>query len=211
MDRFMNAVTAYPTAILSVLLVVLLAYWMLALLGWVDFESVGGDLNVEVQADADPGELPVLAGYLVALGLNGVPFSVVISALVLVAWTVSALAGEWLMPLIPTTLLYVLVGTVVLVFSLAIALPITAVLVRPLRGLFVTHQAIGNASIVGQTCVVMSMRVDSRVGYASVAQRGTHLQIRVIAAEGNQLTKGSVARILEYDLDGNRYWIEAEP
>ena len=211
MDRFLSAVTAYPTAILSVLLMVLLAYWLLALLGWVDFESLGGDLHVEVQADADPSEVPVLAGYLVALGLNGVPFSVVVSIMVWVAWTLSALASEWLMPLIPTTLLYMLVGTVVLLLSLIVALPITNLLVRPLRGLFVTHQAIGNASVVGQTCVVMSMRVDDRVGYASVAQRGAHLQISVIAAQGNQLTKGSLARIVEYDADRNRYWIEPEP
>lgn len=208
MDRLIEAATSYPTAILSVLLVVVLVYWLLALVGWVDFHAAGGHVGLELQADGDPAELTSLAGFAMALGLNGVPFSIVLSALILLSWTWSALAGEWLMPLVPTTLLYTLVGTGVLVLSAVLALPLTVVLVRPLRGLFVTHQAVANASLVGQACVILSLRVDERTGYASVAQRGAHLQIQVWAPVGNALTKGSSAHIVEYDAAANRYLVQ---
>lgn len=211
MDRFIDAAIGYPTAILTALLLVVLVYWLMALVGWVDFESSGIDMELELQADGDPGELSVLAGYVMALGLNGVPFSVVVSLLVLLSWTVSCMAGEWLMPWVPTLPLKLLAGTGVLLLSLALSLVLTARLIRPLRGLFVTHQAVANASFVGQTCTVMSQKVDQRSGYAEVAQRGANIQIRVWTPDAQGLTKGDTARILEYDDATNRYLIEPEP
>lgn len=211
MDRFIDAAIGYPTAILTALLLVVLVYWLLALVGWVDFESSGIDMALELQADGDPGEISTLAGYMVAMGLSGVPFSIAVSVLVLVAWTLSCLAGEWLMPMVPTLLLQIVVGTVVLLLSVALGILATALLVRPLRGLFVTHQAMGNASLVGQTCTVMSQRVDGRHGHAEVAQRGANLQIQVHAETPNTLTKGMPAYILEYDAAANRYLIRGEP
>lgn len=211
MDRFIDAAIGYPTAVLTALLLVVLVYWLLALVGWVDFESTGIDLELAPQTEGDAGELSTLAGYVMALGLSGVPFSIVVSLLVLVAWTLSCLAGEWLMPWVPTLLLHIVVGTGVLLLSVALAIFVTALLVRPLRGLFVTHQAMGNASLVGQTCTVMSQRVDERHGHAEVAQRGANLQIRVHAETPNTLTKGMPAYILEYDDAANRYLIRGEP
>lgn len=209
MDRLIDAAIGYPTAIFTALLLVLLVYWLLALVGWVDFESSGVD--IELQADGDPGELSTLAGYVAAMGLNGVPFSIVVSLLVLVAWTVSCMAGQWLMPWVPTTVLQVLAGTAVLLVSVAVAIVATAWLIRPLRGLFVTHQAVGNASFVGQACTILSQKVDQRSGYAEVAQRGANVQIRVWTPAANQLSKGDVVRILEYDAAANRYQIDPVP
>lgn len=211
MDRFIDAAIGYPTAIFTALLLVVLVYWLLALVGWVDFESSGIDMELELQADGDPGEISTLAGYMVAMGLSGVPLSIAMSVLVLVAWTLSCLAGEWLMPLVPTLLLQIVVGTGVLLLSVALAILATALLVRPLRGLFVTHQAMGNASLVGQTCTVMSQSVDGRHGHAEVAQRGASIQIRVWAPDDNRLTRGDAAVILAYDKAANRYRIEPEP
>lgn len=211
MDRFIDAAIGYPTAILTAVLLVVLVYWLLALVGWVDFESSGIDMELELQADGDPGEISTLAGYMVAMGLSGVPFSIALSVLVLVAWTLSCLAGQWLMPLVPTLPLQIVTGTVALLLSVVLAVFATALLVRPLRGLFVTHQAKGNASLVGQTCTVMSQRVDQRSGHAEVAQRGASIQIRVWTPDDNRLTKGDTAVILAYDEVANRYRIEPEP
>lgn len=211
MDRFMDAVINYPTAVFTVLLLVVLLYWLLALVGWVDVESTGMDLLPKLSMEGDPGDVSALAGHMMALGLSQVPLSITVSVLVLVSWTLSALAGQWLMPMVPTLLLQIVVGTVVLLLSVALAIFVTALLVRPLRGLFVTHQAMGNASLVGQMCTVLSQRVDGRHGHAEVAQRGASIQIRVWAPDDNRLTKGDAAVILAYDEAANRYRIEPEP
>lgn len=210
MGDFFAAAVGYPTAIYTTLLAVVLVYWLLAIVGIVDFESGGLDLDLDTHADGDIDDIGVIASYAVALGLNGVPFSVVVSLLVLIGWMLSCLAGMWLLPLVPTLVLKILAGTAVLLGSLAVAIPITARIIRPMRGLFVTHTAVSNAALVGQICRVLTRSVDERFGRAQIERRGASLNIRVWARTPNALTKGSAARIVEYDEAGARYLIEPE-
>ncbi|MGJ7555504.1 ubiquinone biosynthesis protein [Variovorax sp. RB3P1] len=211
MGNFMGAVTGYPTAIYTVLLGVVVIYWVLAMLGMVDIEHSGLDVDVHMHthADGDTSDVGQLASYVVAMGLNGVPFSVAVSLLVLVSWTVCCLGGEWLLPLVPTLPLQLLAGTVLLVASAVIAIPITAVAIRPLRGLFVTHTAVTNAALVGQLCRVVTGVVNEKDGRADVARRGASLNIRVWATTPNTLKRGSQALIVEYDEVAGRYLIAA--
>lgn len=211
MGDFMGAVTGYPTAIYTVLLGVVVIYWVLAVLGMVDIEHSGldVDLHVHTHADGDTSDVGQLASYVVAFGLNGVPFSVAVSLLVLVSWTVSCLGGEWLLPLVPTMLLKLVAGTVLLVASAVIAIPITAVAIRPLRGLFVSHTAVTNAALVGQLCRVVTGVVNEKDGRAEVARRGASLNIRVWATVPNTLKRGSQALIIEYDEVAGHYLIAA--
>ncbi|MBN8757572.1 MULTISPECIES: OB-fold-containig protein [Variovorax] len=212
MGDFMGAVTGYPTAIYTVLLGVVVIYWVLAMLGMVDIEHSGLDVDVGVHthADGDANDVGHLASYVVAFGLNGVPFSVAVSLLVLVSWTVCCLGGEWLLPLVPTLPLQLLAGTVLLVASAVIAIPVTAVAIRPLRGLFVSHTAVSNAALVGQLCRVVTGVVNEKDGRAEVARRGASLNIRVWATAPNSLKRGSQALILEYDEVAGRYLIAAQ-
>lgn len=208
MGSFLNAVTAYPTGIFTTLLGVVLIYWLLALVGIVDFES--GGVDIEQGTDGDVADLGTLASYVVAFGLHGVPFSIVLSLLVLVSWTLSCLGGMWLLPLLPGTAPVYAGGTVLALASVSLAVPVAARLVRPLRGLFVTHAAIHNASLVGQSCKVLTQTVDDKLGRAEVAQRGTSLNIRVWAPTPNTLVRGSQARIVGYEEKSARYRIEPE-
>jgi hypothetical protein len=211
MTSFLDATVTYPTVIYSTLLGVVLVYWILALIGVVDIDSGSIDIDSDLQADADAEDIGELAAFLVAFGLNGVPFSVVVTLMTLVAWTLSCLAGIWVLPLVPTLLLQIVAGTGVLLVSLAIAVPVTARAIRPMRGLFVMHRAVSNHDLVGQTCVVLTTSVDENFGRAEVGTRGAGLNIRVWAASPNQLGKGSHAVIIEYDSAGERYLIAAEP
>ena len=120
MGSFIDAAFGYPTAIYTALLGVVLFYWVLALVGLVDFESSGLDVDIDIQADGDAGDISTLATYVVAMGLNGVPFSVVVSLIVLIAWTISCMAGISVLPLVPTALMNVVAGSAVLLASFAL-------------------------------------------------------------------------------------------
>jgi hypothetical protein len=207
----MNAALSYPTAVYTVLLVVVSVYWVMALVGVVDFESSGIDIDLDMHADGQIDDLGVLASYVVGFGLNGVPFSMVVSLIVLISWTLSCLAGMWLLPWVPTSLFQWLAATLVLALSFLASIPSTAALVRPMRRLFVSHTAIGNASLVGQLCKVVTQGVDEKLGRAEVARRGASINIRVWAKSPNTLNRGAQARILDYDEAAGRYQIEAEP
>lgn len=212
MGSFIDAATGFPTAIYTVLLGAVLFYWLLALVGVVDLHHTGGDFHIDLHPhlDGDLHDIGSLASFVVAFGLNGVPFSIAIGLLVVFSWTACCLAGMWLLPLVPTGLLRVLAGTALLPGSLAVALPITAVALRPLRGLFVTHSAVSNASLVGQRCRVLTNHVSDSFGQAEVARRGAPLNIDVRAPEPNELGRGQHALITEYDPVTGRYLIEPD-
>ena len=161
----LTAITSWPTMVYTVLLGVVLIYWVLALLGMVDFESSGIDLDIDTHADAHADDLGQIASYVVAMGLNGVPFSIVV----------------------------------------------TARLVRPLRGLFVTHTAQTNATLVGQVCRILTGTVDERQGRAEVAQRGATINIRVWAPSPNPFKRGDHALVTDYDPATLRYRIDPMP
>lgn len=208
MVSFLDAVVAFPTAIFTTLLGVVAFYWVLALLGLVDFDSGEADLDVD-PAMTDP-DLGSLAGIIVAFGLQGVPLSIVFSLLVLLSWTLSCLGGMWLLALLSGSVPAYVGGTLLALASVSLAVPITARILKPLRGLFVTHAAISNASLVGQYCKVLTQTVDEKSGRAEVLQRGANINIRVWASTPNPLARGSTARITAYEEKTARYRIEAD-
>ena len=202
---FFEVILSYPTILYTILLGVGLVYWLFAIVGLVDFESGGPDLDIEPEVSVtdidvgEPGNLSTLAGYLVAIGLGGVPFSVVISLLTLFAWVISSIAAIWTLAFFPEGLLRFVIASMVLVGAFAFAIPATAICVRPMRRLFVTHNAISNASLVGQECVVLTGSVDEKFGRAEVLARGAGYHIHVVADTPNSLKCGDTAFIMEYD------------
>lgn len=210
MGEFVAMAFGWPTAVYTTLLGVVLFYWVLAIAGIVDFEH--GQLHVDhdVHLDGDAGDVSTFAQFLVAMGLNGVPFSVVVSLLVLIGWVFCSVFATWLLPLVPTAPLRAVAGAGGLVGAMAGAIPVAAQVVRPMRRLFVTHNAISNAELVGQTCRILTGTVDGGFGRAEVAARGASYNIRVYATAPNALTKGSVARIVEYDPARERYLVVAD-
>jgi hypothetical protein len=243
MDLF-AVLTGYPTAIYTVLLGIVLVYWLLAILGLVDFESGGfgldlgdaggeidlGDAGGEVDlgdtgGEADPGDAPhgshaldgeadgetaSLASRLVAFGLGGVPISVVVSLLAFLSWFISAFASLWILPSVPTEILRLAAGTGILVGAFAAALPLAAVCVRPLRGLFVKNNAISNASLVGRECRIETGSVDENFGHAVVWGDGEEFHIRVVADVPNTLKRHDTALIVDYDEAARVYHVAAK-
>lgn len=205
MGGFLTAASSFPTAIFSTLLGVVMIYWLLAVIGIVDIEHHGLHFADAHAAGAD--DLGTIAGVAHMLGLQGVPLSVAFSLLVLIAWTLSCLGGMWLLPLLPGAVT-IGAGAILGLASLSLAVPLARLAARPLRGLFVTHAAIHNVSLVGETCKVITGTVDEKVGRAEVAQRGSNLNIRVWAPAPNALRRGSLARIVAYDEARSRYRIE---
>ena len=216
MSSLFAALTSFPAVVYTVLLGVVLVYWLLAIIGLVDFEA-GADVDIGADAgdigdagDGGPEGLSGLAAWLVAFGLNGVPFSIVVSLLTLVGWFLTGMASLTLLPLVPDALRWA-AGAGVLLAAAALSIVIAAQLVRPMRGLFVTHRAISNAALVGQVCKVLTGVVDERQGRAEVAQRGAGINIRVWAPAPNSLRRGDAALITEYDSARQRYRIDALP
>jgi hypothetical protein len=215
---------SYPTAIYTTLLGIVLVYWLLAILGMVDFESTDFGLDLGDAGSGSVGDIPhgvhpldgqagddigTLASRLVAFGLGGVPFSVVVSLLALISWFVAAFVSLWLLPIVPTEILRIAAGSGILVGAFAAALPLAAVCVRPMRGLFVKDHAISNASLVGRECRILTGSVDEKFGRANVANNAEEYHIRVVADVPNTLKRGDAAFIVDYDEAARVYRVAA--
>ncbi len=204
--------SSFPTAVPTVVLAILLIYWLLSIIGLVD---LGDNLEIDVAhhempADHHEAGLHALAGYLVAMGLGGVPLSIAVTALTFFTWLFTALLHEYVVALVPTTLLQVLLGAGALLLAAALAIPVSAQLIKPLRGLFVKHQARSNSSLVGLNCRIVTQSVDEKFGRAEVSDRGVSLNIRVWARTPNPLARNSIAVILAYDDASQQYEVQAE-
>lgn len=219
MNSFMDLLTSFPGFVPSVLMGALLVFWLLAIIGVLDFDSFGphfdADVHVEMDADADidmpehgGGEHSEVPATLMALGLDKLPFSIVVSGVAFFWWLLTlltvSLAWKWI-PL-PTWI----AGSLILIGALIVSLPLAARALRPLKPLFVVHVSANKEAVLGKACKILTLTVDANFGQAEVnVGSGAPLNVRVYADTPNTLTKGSSALIIDLDPKSGRYRVEA--
>jgi hypothetical protein len=190
LGEFVDAALSFPAVLLSFLLVVVVLYWLLVLLGTFDVELAGG-----ADDGGDDG------GLLDGMGLGGVPVTVTLSVLVVVAWFVSLVGGL-------LTGGGVLLGIGVLVVALFLGLLAARLVATPLRRLYTTAPEASRSDFVGRECVIRTGRVSGDFGQAEVtAADGSSAIVQVRQTGEHQLAAGHRALIFDYDIDGEYFWV----
>jgi hypothetical protein len=226
LTEFLTAILAFPTVVFTILLGVVVVYWLFVLLGALDIDLLGHadghgghDLHLEGHGHADGHfdghghfDGPVdhghdvhdghdahdghgaggVAGLIQALGLGGVPVTVMLSILILAAWSF-CLGAMQLLGGSPGWLLFAAA-----LLSLTIAIPLTSLLVRPLRQFFVTLPATRHRDLLGKICTITTLRVDERYGQAEIEDGGAGLLVQVRANGSSLLARGDRALIFDY-------------
>lgn len=205
--------SGYPTNVYTILIGVLLIFWLFAILGAIDIDifqfDTDVDLDVDAGADVD-GEVPGFLGLLHTLGFTGVPITIVLTVLVFLSWVMTYFASAYLLPLVPTTLFKMLAGTGVLVGSFIISVPITSKIVAPLRKLAQFNSAKSNKDFLGSVCIVTSQTVDDTFGQGEIQDKGAGLIVSIRAEVPNGIKKGDIVRPISYDKDKNLYHVITE-
>ena len=209
MDAFLHNIGHFPGVVPTFVIGVMLAFWLLAILGMLDFETFGPDWlgggDLELDTDAEGNSIPDV---LVALGLDRLPFSIVISAIAFFWWLFTMFAHQWLSGWIP--LPWWLSGGLILIFTGLLAIPVAARSLRPLRPVFAVHSGTTSVDLVGRRCKVLTLRVDEKFGQIRVElPQGTTFTLKAWARTPNDLGKGSAALVLSYDEDSDRYEVES--
>jgi len=193
MAEFLDTFFSFPAVLLSFLLVLVLLYWSMVILGVFDVDLLDvGDLDM----DASSG---TMAGMMAGTGLGGVPVTVSLSLLVVWSWILVMIATSLVRPLLPGTALQIIAGLLILLLALPLALLVTNRCVRPLRALFREHEAPRKHGAVGKLCRISSLTVDERHGQAHLEDGGAGLILAVRCLEPNNLVRGSLALIVDYD------------
>lgn len=206
MQQYLQDAFSGPPLPASILLVIVLAYWLLVIVGMLDLDVFDLDLDVDVDTDLDSvlsiGMLP-----LKWLNIGRVPVMIWTSAFALAFWMTAMLwdspAGRengWNM-------------AAVILRNGAIALLAAKLLTQPLIRVFDVEQQQGallGSDLVGMTCV-STTSVTEGFGQAKVdTGKGAPLLINV-RCEYDEMAKGARAEIAHFDAAQDLYIVKPMP
>ncbi len=209
-ELFQAALTPHQI-LLSLLLVLVVLYWLLVILGALDFETDLPDDLSDSDAEVDHGHGVNTGGaWLTAgrfFGFSQVPIVVWMSFMILFMWFISlalnemwnaeASAGQALLLLLP---------------NLVLSAISTKLVTIPVAKLF---KAMADADteaeeVIGRTGIVCTIEADERYGQLEISARGVPLLINVRTRPGEpSLPKGTPAQITEAGPDHAWYFIES--
>ncbi|MES9853869.1 MAG: hypothetical protein ABW170_18785 [Candidatus Thiodiazotropha sp. L084R] len=199
MDEFFHIISSYPTSIFTVVLGVMLVFWIFAIIGMLDIDLIPSEVDDGIfEADFD-GDIPGFIGLLHTLGLTGVPFTLVISIIALIGFCLSYFVSAYILLPIGSALIQYAVGTLVLVVEFAISIPITAKLIKPMKPLFVKHFAPSNKDFIGHPCTIFSSKVSDTFGIGIIETGGSPLQVNIRTNSTDTFTKGMTVRVVDYN------------
>lgn len=210
-DLFHTALM-YPAVGYTVFLGFVCLYWVFVILGALDIDALDFDIDADAVVEgATEGAAEGAAeamngagalGLMNVLSLRNAPVTVVFSFIALFGWVFSIVGIHYL------GLTGWARGTVLGIGALALALPLTSVVTRPLRPIFRTPSGRRRAELAGESCTVTTGRVDGRFGQAEAHLGNDVLLIQIRCDGAASLTKGQEALIIHYDEEREAYMVE---
>ncbi|NRA72902.1 MAG: DUF1449 family protein [Gammaproteobacteria bacterium] len=207
MDNLLAVSTTFPTLLFSIALGIVLVYWLIGMIGIVDLD-LSPDIDFDLDIESDIGGL---AGFLLTFGLTGIPFTLVISIIVVICWLISFYCQFYLLSLLPEGLIYYALGAVSSVIIFFVSLPITVLIIRPLRGMFDSVETVKSNELVGTTATIATARVDQEFGQARIINAGAELLVDVRCDAQHQFTIGDKALVIDYNPESHSYIVAPYP
>jgi len=213
MDPFYQNISSFPTVIFTLLFIICLLYWLVAILGFIDLDflhidDLSNSAGIDIHHDLTSAD--ALAGLMLRYGLYGVPLIVIISLIALFGWLFCYYMVHYLFGFIPVGFLHYLAGIPVLVVAFYIAILCTAQLIKPLRPLFQKAEQHTVKKILGQVATVRTSRVDNNFGEATLEDGGAGLILKVRTIGDETFKKGDTIVLLEYLEEKNVYRVISE-
>ncbi len=213
MEALLNFSAQFPTVIYSTLLGIAVIYWLVGMLGIIDLDltpdaDIDADLDVDTDINASAG---ALTGLLLTFGLTGVPFTLVISIILLVSWLISVYLQIYAFSLLSISWLYYLAGMISTALVFFISLPITGILIRPLRGMFDSVETASSNHLVGRDATIATGKVTASFGQARVLNEGAEILLDVRCEPEHSLAMGDKVLLIEYCSDKHSYIVAPFP
>jgi adenine/guanine phosphoribosyltransferase-like PRPP-binding protein len=200
MDDFLQYIFSFPIIAFTIPLMIMIVFWIFALLGTIDIEILDPDIDSE-SADGTG------ASFLESLGLDGVPLTVAITLVEIYGFVFVYIAKKFITPLFDGILTATASGFVIAVFALILAIPFAAYTSKPLRRVFVTHEAIEKSDLIGTYCIVTTQTVTQTFGQAR-AEDGMIYSVRT--APDHQIAGGSTVVLIDFNKDNDTYTVVTE-
>lgn len=215
-ELYQAAITPHQI-LLTLLLALVVLYWLLVILGALDFETDlpddlgdgGGDTDGGIHHGhgVNTGGAWLTAGRL--FGFSQVPIAVWGSFMILFMWFTSLALNQKWNPEASTAQALLL-----LLPNFAVSALITKIVTIPVAKLF---KAMADADteaeeVIGRTGIICSIEADERYGQIEISAMGVPLLINVRTQPGEPaLPKGTAAKVTSAGPDNAYYFIEAIP
>lgn len=211
MNPFHQTVTSFPTVIYTLLLIVCVLYWVIAVLGLVDLEVLDFDMDGDIDLTDSIETQTGIAGVLFKLGLNGVPLTIVLTIIAIVGWILCYYAIFFSSVFVPSF------WPIELAYEIAIFLAVTffsvmltAQIIKPVRSLFDKLDVDETKHILGQVAIVRSSIVNQDRGEALMSDGGAGLLLQVRARGSDRFVKGDEVVVIEQNGDQNIFHVIAK-
>lgn len=234
MDVFFQVIFSYPVSVFSVLFILVLIYWLICALGFIDIgstdpgievdvsgpdvDAAGPDLEADLDAggDVDPGasgsSVGLLSGILLKFGLYGIPLTIILSFVIIIGWFLSSIVAQFWLRHMEEGLIRYLAGTGVLLLCLIASAWLTGRFISPLRRfLDKRKEDTSSKSLCGRAATVRSGVVGESGGQVECMKDGYTYILQAQALPGDkELKKGDTVYILEYHASANTYTVVSE-
>ena len=191
----------------TVLLAMVLLYWLLVILGALDIDFGDFDLFSDVETNVDAEGIPEtgwLSGVLQFLNLGQVPTMIVASFLVVSLWAGSMILNYY------WSISAVWISFALFIPNFILAGVLTHFCARPFARLFreLNHQGDENLPMTGRIGRVITSEVNEHFGQVEIETEGAPLVISARAADGEIYLKGESVVVVESLEEASSYRVK---
>lgn len=204
---FLNTAFSFPSSIYTLLMVIVILFWAITLFGFADIDMFEGDVDLEVETDADVSSD---SGWFQA-AFGGVPLTISLSIVIMLSWMFSIYCQMFFSYLLGDGILFYVFGVLMLLASFIAAVPLTVFFLKPLKRFFKSHNTATRDDLLGLECVIATGKVTHTFGQARVFHNGAEHLIEVRSEEENQFKSGDQAVLIEHRASQHSYIIADKP
>lgn len=130
--------------------------------------------------------------------------------LILFAWLLSYFVEYWLLRYLTFQWLHILLGVGVVLGAFVVAVLLTGIVLRPIRGFMFKLKPPAAKVILGRSAVIRSPTVTPVLGSASVEDGGAGLILQVRDDMADRFKRGDRVVLIEYLAEQNAYRVIGE-
>lgn len=197
--------------IITALLILMIVYWLVVLIGFIDLDMFDFDVDIDADADMDVDtdldgdgiQVGWLNHVLYFFNLGQVPLMIFLTFLILPAWTITMIVTSEL------GISSFFVGVLVMTGALFVSLFIAKFCTMPFVKLFGKMDAEEEDEIIiGKVCTVTISTREDKVGQGHVETNGAPHLLNIRAVPGAELRAGEQGLVIEHLKNENTYLIE---
>lgn len=230
MQELFNAAFSSVNIFPTILLLVILAYWLFVIVGALDMDflnvevdtgdidvdidanvdveadiDMDGDLDADADLDTDTGDVLISMNSILGFfNLGKVPFMLLLSFFILPMWIISILTNH----IIHNQSLFI--ALLLLIPNIILSLVVSKVLTTPFAILYTRMIKNNDAGFkyAGKMCKIILPASDNRIGQAEINHNNSTYRINVQTKEGTQIEKGESALVINYIENKKCYLVE---